>query len=88
MSSISPRRVDELPPVRFDPEPGREIARKHLAYALMALLAATVAAGFVLVFTHTATMDDTVKFVAIFLTAESGLVGSALGFYFSSPPQN
>jgi hypothetical protein len=88
MSSNNPRRVEELPSVHFDPEPGREIARKHLAYALLAVLAATVAAGFGLVFTHTATMDDTVKFVAIFLAAESGLVGSALGFYFSSPPQN
>jgi hypothetical protein len=35
-------RVDDIPPVRYDPEPGRETARHRLAYGLMGILGLTL----------------------------------------------
>ena len=70
-----------MTPPQYDPEPQRDAVRGVLALGLVAALLVVV--GFALYSTH-GDYEETKDLLQILLPALTGLIGSALGFYFGS----
>ncbi len=76
-----PPRAKQLVTVKYDPEPRRDWIRAGITLGLIAALLGLM--GFALYSTH-ADYEKTMVVLDKLLPALTGLIGSALGFYFGS----
>ncbi len=67
----------------YDPAKDRERWRGRLAATLVYSLIVLIAASFLGLITKTISIEDLKEFAPLFIAPLAGLVGVALGFYFS-----